>query len=117
LKLTDSRIGVPQIDVRKILRRVRRGNVASSVTVPRPHGITIVLGLLSPVIGIVAILFSLQSLQTAQKALETSQQSLKVGQRAYLSVLEVKYADAALQIHLKNSGNTPALVRAGGWWP
>jgi hypothetical protein len=27
-----------------------------------------------------------------------------------LSVLEVKYADATLQIHLKNSGNTPARI-------
>lgn len=73
-----------------------------------------VLGLISPIIGVVALLVSLQSFKTARQALETSQQSLKIGQRAYLSVLEVRYADSKLQIHLRNSGNTPARIMSLG---
>jgi hypothetical protein len=102
LKLTKSGIWIPQ-----------RGAV-SPETAPRPHWITVALGLLSPVIGFVAFWVSLQSYKTAQQALQTSQQSLKVGQRAYLSVLEVKYSDAQLRVHLKNSGNTPARIQSLG---
>lgn len=72
-------------------------------TAARPHWITVILGLLSPVIGIAALVI-------ARQALITSQQTLKVGQRAYLNVVEVKYADGDLQFHIKNSGNTPAEI-------
>jgi hypothetical protein len=62
-------------------------------------------------IGIGAVLISIGSFHTARQALNNSEQTLKVGQRAYLRVVEVKYAGGELQIHLKNSGNTPAEIR------
>src|SRR5215204_2529049 len=59
----------------------------------RPHPVTILMGILGPVVAVLAITFtyfgyqlSMQSLAVSQKALETSQQTLKVGQRAYLVI-------------------------------
>jgi hypothetical protein len=83
----------------------------------KPHKITIVLGLFSPVLAFVALVMSYWSYRTAQDSLFVSQQSLQVGQRAYLqSAVEIEgpYAvgyDLTWQVKAKlhNSGNTPAL--------
>jgi len=45
----------------------------------RPHWITMILGLLSPLLAAVALVISLQSLRTSERSLE-------VGQRAYVSL-------------------------------
>ncbi len=81
----------------------------------RPHWVTIVIGILSPLIAVVAVGIAMQSLRT-------SQQSMKVGQRAYLNYqVAVTNADEIVgklredkdfflnyQIVVTNLGNTPA---------
>lgn len=87
-------------------------------TADRPHWITILIGLGSPLLAGVALIISLESLKT-------NQQSIKVGQRAYLTVNkgkviirkpdnEVPISDhtktliADYEIQVDNLGNTPA---------
>src|ERR1019366_7760445 len=70
-----------------------------------PHRITIVLGMLSPLLAVVAIAFSAFSLSLKNEVIHTSQ-------RAYLgltlqprSVSEMK---PFFEMEVTNSGNTPA---------
>src|ERR1039457_2121971 len=93
----------------------------------RPHPITITLGLMSPILGLVALFMSIQSLRLSEAALNTSQQSMKVGQRAYLSITDTvltiipskdlwKGTPGKLVVQLSltgilhNLGNTPASI-------
>lgn len=93
---------------------------------PRPHVVTILLGLMSPAAAIAAIYISAQGLATSQRSLETSQTSMRVAQRAYLAlrmgtvrrqqptaVDTLRFPDGRLQrfewtFEIHNLGNTPA---------
>jgi hypothetical protein len=81
----------------------------------RPHLLTLLIGLTSPLLAVVALVISLQSLRT-------SETSLKVGQRAYLAVQNgelwvsrVPGAPAEVNVYLQcevhNLGNTPAFIK------
>ena len=71
----------------------------------RPHKITIVIGVLSPLLAVAAVAISLQGVKTSRTAME-------VGQRAYLSVTDGRLSVSGRQAHysyvLHNLGNTPA---------
>ena len=84
-------------------------------TADRPHALSLLLGLISPLLAIVALFISLQSLKT-------SETSLKVGQRAYLAVQNgelwvsrVAGTPAEVGIYLRcevhNLGNTPGSIK------
>jgi hypothetical protein len=74
-------------------------------TADRPHKITIVIGVLSPLLAIAAVTISLQGVKTSRTAME-------VGQRAYLSISDGRLSVSGDQAHysyvLHNLGNTPA---------
>lgn len=83
-------------------------------TADRPHNITILLAVISPLLALVAVVVSLISLRI-------SQQNLAVGQRAYLSIsiYELKLENPtelntfpviSYKGEIKNLGNTPAIV-------
>jgi hypothetical protein len=88
---------------------------------PRPHKITILLGLMSPLFAMTAIVVSFMSFRTSQSSLALSQRSLKIGQRAYvqphlsLSQDNKMYSSEGfywpIQLELKNTGNTPASMK------
>jgi hypothetical protein len=92
----------------------------------RPHNLTLLLGMLSPLLAVVATSISLMSLRTSEQALE-------VGQRAYLSpeVADVvsstppayvvsrapkgtKVIHFRIRLTIKNVGNTPMAASARG---
>jgi hypothetical protein len=81
---------------------------------PRPHIVTIILGLVSPIVSVAALLISIQSLNTAQDSFYSNQ----INQRAYLGVLAVtavpqrdKFTNnPKIEIRVKNFGNTPAYI-------
>jgi hypothetical protein len=92
---------------------------------PRPHWITILLGLLSPLLATFAVTVSILGYRISSRSLETSQKSLAVGQRAYVSIKNGRYDERSSQaskppylapmvfsFELFNSGNTPARVDA-----
>lgn len=60
----------------------RRGRAAK--VADRPHWITIVLGVLGPLVAAIAATAAVWSLMTAQRSVELSQMALKVSQRAYV---------------------------------
>jgi len=86
-------------------------------TADRPHWITILLGLTSPLLACVAVVISIRSVRTAQQA-------MRIGQRAYLKCqiqtsreenpAELKNRPDLISlktvITVKNLGNTPAYV-------
>jgi hypothetical protein len=87
---------------------------ATQKVADRPHGVTIAIGALSPIISLIAFVLAFQGYKVAQRSLETTQQSLRLGQRAYLAVTSVSYEPTdtgEFHVHLKNYGNTPAYVR------
>jgi hypothetical protein len=103
------------------MKRLRGRNWVRSITppapsattpplAPRPHRITIWLGLVSPFIGVVAVWFSLQSLKVSKEAME-------IGQRAYVRVSGPFYGwcrderkEVGLTFQIHNDGNTPATL-------
>ena len=50
----------------------------------RPHVLTLLVGLLSPVLGIAALFISLQSLSTSERGIRVAETNMKVGQRGYV---------------------------------
>ena len=86
-------------------------------TADRPHWITITLtivfGLLSPVLAVVALLTSRDSLLTSQKSLTVSQTSLEIAQRAYLTYGVVDEIPSGIKVHISNFGHVPATIIGG----
>lgn len=93
---------------------------------PRPHRITITLGLLpllSPALALVALFFSFRSLEMSRRTLNLNAESQTIAQRAYVgSHLVLKEEDVFwkgkitaqvwdIDIELDNTGNTPANAR------
>lgn len=95
-------------------------------TADRPHNLTLLLGLLSPLLALVATSISLVSLRTSREALE-------IGQRAYLatevadivsdpsavppeftSAPNTKGLNVRLKLTVKNEGNTPMAAPGSG---
>jgi hypothetical protein len=78
---------------------------------PKPHRLTLLIGLLSPMLALAAIWISYRSFQTSER-------SMKVGQRAYLSstlyvepnVSESKIVSISFRAKITNLGNTPASI-------
>ena len=56
------------------------------VRAPRPHTLTIITSLLSPLIALIAVGFAYSSYQTAAKSAATAQDSLRIAQRADLVI-------------------------------
>jgi hypothetical protein len=105
----------------------------SESTAPRPHWITVLLGAMSPVLGIAALLISWRSyaistnsVLVSEQSLATAQMSMKAGQRAYLYVRnssaeltfsnvanpEGVFAGCGIEFDVLNMGNTPATIEA-----
>ena len=74
-------------------------------TADRPHAITVILGILSPLLAVAAVIISFQGVRTSRTAMQ-------VGQRAYLSItdghLTISGKAAHYRFVLHNLGNTPA---------
>jgi hypothetical protein len=75
--------------------------------------LTIVFGLLSPVLAVVALLTSRDSLLTSQKSLTVSQTSLEIAQRAYLTYGVVDEIPSGIKVHISNFGHVPATITGG----
>jgi hypothetical protein len=94
------------------LKAVEPKIVESKVTAtiaPRPHWITIGLGLVSPLLAVLALVMSI-------KSLNTSKDSLRIGQRAYLRADANLYQEPnhpdiwTVGVVFKNTGNTPGAL-------
>ena len=89
---------------------------------PRPHWISVGLGLLSPAFAAVALFISLESLEISRTSLDNARKAMEIGQRAYLigqmrltsphweSSPDGKHQIGTIQFSLVviNAGNTPA---------
>lgn len=87
-------------------------------TADRPHPITILLGVLSPMLAIVALFISFDALKTSRSAME-------IGQRAYLTPVITRlypkpnpnFQEGGIELlevglTIQNVGNTPAFLLA-----
>src|SRR5689334_9552823 len=85
---------------------------------PRPHGLTLLIGLMAPLIAVVALVISLRSLNLGEN-------SMKIGQRAYLNITKGEVTikpsdvpphgndvriDVSYNFDINNLGNTPAQI-------
>jgi hypothetical protein len=61
-----------------------------ATTTARPHNLTLVIGLLSPLLGVVALIISLMSLRTSERSLGVSETNMKVAQRGYVRIVDGK---------------------------
>jgi hypothetical protein len=55
-------------------------------TAERPHNLTLVIGLVSPLLAVVALTISLMSLRTSERSVRVSETNMKVGQRGYVRI-------------------------------
>jgi len=94
----------------------------------KPHPITIMIGLLSPILSLVALGLSLQGLKVSQRAAINNEAATRLSQRAYLSIehgtIELKIMPRAgkvfwdkslilvtVTLRVSNTGNTPGQVK------
>jgi hypothetical protein len=89
----------------------------------RPHPLSIVTGLVGPLVAIVAMALSYASYRVSNESLRTSQASLEIGQRAYLSVSDTTamfsvdsgtdhpWIHTRYRFTVQNLGNTPAHIQ------
>lgn len=55
-------------------------------TAERPHNLTLLIGLLSPLLAVVALTISLLSFKTSERSVRVSETNMKVGQRGYVRI-------------------------------